>query len=152
MVVVFLIHRNRKDQAMKDSNAIRISLNDMEYRVAHYPNPGADPAIFLIGNLQEIESVDNFSRAFQEEMDIYCVELPGCGLTAPLHASYGMADHAILLAALVQHLQLPAFHLLVFSYSTPIALEYCRSNPGRVLSLALAGPWRISLLKSGDRP
>lgn len=124
---------------MKHSNATRLHLNDMEYRVAHYPNSGADPAIFLIGNLQEIESVDNFSKAFQEEMDVYCVELPGCGLTAPLHACYGMAEHAELLAQLVEHLQLTHFHLLVFSYSTPIALEYCRKYPGRVMSLALGG-------------
>ncbi|WP_189611257.1 alpha/beta fold hydrolase [Saccharospirillum salsuginis] len=117
----------------------KITLENHSYRFAHYPNPGAEPAILLIGNLQEIESVDQFSKAAQKELDVYCVELPGCGLNPPLHASYRIQDHSYLLKTLIDWLGISALHLMVFSYSTPIALEFCRAYGNQVRSLALGG-------------
>lgn len=127
----------------------KITLENHNYRFAHYPNPGADPAILLIGNLQEIESVDQFSKAAQQEMDLYCVELPGCGLNPPLHASYRIQDHAYLLKALLDWLGISELHLISFSYATPIALEFCRSYGYLVKSLALGGS--MSNLSSEQR-
>ena len=57
-----------------------ITLKNQHYRYSIYPNPNTEQwGVFLLGNLQEIESVDFFSQSFSETLNVLTVELPGTG-------------------------------------------------------------------------
>ncbi len=117
----------------------KITINDNLYRYAVYPNSETDESgIFLIGNLQEIESVEFFSTEFSKALNIIVIELPGTGLTDPLPAWYSIQDQAILLHDFIKKLKIESAHILAFSYAVPVALEFCLLYEG-ALSLSMCG-------------
>ncbi|MDE1306263.1 hypothetical protein L9W77_04210 [Vibrio aestuarianus] len=49
-------------------------------------------SFFLLGALQDIESVDSFSRAFSQEINCLTVEVPGTGRTKPLDSTISIRE------------------------------------------------------------
>ena len=109
------------------------------YRLA----PGNEPTlVFLHGNLGS-------SRWWRPVLDLLPQGWRGLAYDA---IGYGYSDRtgrldryavsalAADLAALADGLELPRFHLIAHSTSTPVALEYALAHPGRVATLTLVGP------------
>lgn len=116
-----------------------IHINDLKYRYTYYEqNPNAPYGIFLMGTLQEIESVTYFSENFAEYLNLFVVEIPGLGHTDPLPSTYSIQDQAAMLLDFVKLLKIPSAHVMAISYSTPIAAEFCGLWPG-ARSLSLCG-------------
>lgn len=117
-----------------------IWLNDHQYRYAFYENidPNAPIGIFLMGNLQDIESVQYFSEYFSRAVNLFVIETPGTGLTNPLPATFTIQDQAKLLIHFLDHMNISSAHILAFSYATPVALELCLLWD-KSLSLSMCG-------------
>ncbi|WNO10570.1 alpha/beta hydrolase [Teredinibacter sp. KSP-S5-2] len=117
-----------------------IWLNDHMYRYSVYKNHQIEfpLGVFLIGNLQEIESVEFFSEYFSKYLNLYVVEVPGTGLTNPLSATYSIQEQAKLLKEFLIRMGIPYAHLLAFSYATPVALELCLAWEN-IITLSMCG-------------
>lgn len=117
-----------------------VFLGGHEYRYAFYRNNSlhAPFGIFLMGNLQEIESVKFFSEKFSESLNLFVVEVPGTGLTNPLPAVFNIQEQANLLRDFIEEMNIDSAHVLAFSYATPIALELCVNWAGAI-TLTMCG-------------
>ena len=116
-----------------------VMLNNQHYRYAVYDNPNTDQyGIFLLGALQEIESVSFFSEYFSQFINVVVVELPGTGLNPPISSRYSILDQANMLIDFTNSLNIDSFHLLTFSYGTAVCLEVYKACDG-VLSISIAG-------------
>lgn len=104
-----------------------IYIQNKKYRYSLYKHhdPQVPHGIFLMGNLQEIESVEFFSKQFSQELNLLVIEIPGTGMTNPLSATFTIEDQARMLLSFIKNLGVPSAHLLAFSYATPVALELC---------------------------
>jgi len=121
-------------------NVREIYLNDYLCRYAMYESSSADApyGVFLMGNLQQIESVNYFSEYFSNHLNVLVVEVPGTGLTEPLPASFTMQEQADLLKLFMEKIHIDFAHVLAFSYACPVALELCSIWAG-ALSLSMCG-------------
>ncbi len=121
-------------------NINEIWLNGYLYRYAYYQcaHEGAPLGVFLIGNLQEIESVNFFSEYFSGYLNLYVVEVPGTGLTDPLLAVDSIQDQSSLLLDFLECVNISNAHILAFSYATPVALELCVKWSGAI-TLSMCG-------------
>ena len=120
------------------NNIQELTLDGHKARFMHISNPDKPAIVVLPGNLQEIESIQLFNNGLSTDFDYYAIEVPGTGLTEPLHASYPIAYQGNLLKTFVETVVKQPIYLLAVSYSTPIALEFAKSNPW-LLGLTLAG-------------
>lgn len=119
------------------------SLDNHLSRYLHINNHEKPAIIVLPGNLQEIESIQLFNNGLSIDFDYYALELPGMGLTKPLHPSFSISYLADLLTSFIKNkIKKPAY-LLAVSYATPIALEAAKCNPW-ISRLALAGSMKDS--------
>jgi len=95
--------------------------------------------VFIPGNLQEIETIKDFNDGFSEHFDYHVLELPGTGMTEPLHPSYNINFLSGCLAEFVdRHIDKP-FYLVTCSYATALALEYAKIDSSKIKKLVLAG-------------
>ena len=112
-------------------------------RFAFKQTVGTDPTLlFLHGNLGS-------SSWWQPTFDLLPTDWRAVALDAigfgkserpdSLHR-FGVADLMQDLVAFVEALQLPPFHLIAHSTSTPVAIEYTLTFPDQVASLVLVGP------------
>src|SRR5438105_3348544 len=112
---------------------------------AHYEEAGAGRNVLVLvhGNFAS-------SRWWRPVLDrvpagwrAYAMDLRGCGETAPptdAAAQYSIPNLASDLAAFVERLDLPAFHLVGHSLGGAVALEFALQRDERVRSLALVAP------------
>ncbi|WP_260261817.1 alpha/beta fold hydrolase [Vibrio intestinalis] len=101
-------------------------LNGNQYRYSFYPCDDSDQhVIFLLGALQEIESVDSFSKSFANKLNCITIEVPGTGLTQPLDSTISIRDQTSMLLDLINYLGITSAHVIGFSYATAIAVELC---------------------------
>lgn len=118
-----------------------IDYNDNNYAAKYMHNKyqGKPSLVFLVGSLQEIESVQVFNKAFSKHFDYWVVELPGSGNTEPLHPSHDVFFLANYLKRMVERLSLDQFHLVACSYATAVALEFSKLCQEKINGLVLAG-------------
>ncbi|MBX2809484.1 MAG: alpha/beta hydrolase [Cellvibrionaceae bacterium] len=120
-------------------NAITLMLDNQQYRYAKYENTETNQsAIFLLGALQEIESVQFFCEYFAKTLNVIVVELPGTGLNPPLPSTYPITGQSKFLLQFIEFLGLNSAHILAFSYSTAVAIELYSIWDG-VLSISICG-------------
>lgn len=118
---------------------VNIVLNEQHYRYAIYPNTETDHyGIFLLGALQEIESVKFFSEYFSQYLNVIVIETPGTGMTKSLPATVSISDQASFVKNFLNHFEINSAHMLVFSYSTAISVELYKIWDG-VLSISICG-------------
>ncbi|SBS33876.1 Alpha/beta hydrolase family protein [Marinomonas spartinae] len=119
--------------------ATTLILNGNKYRYTIYKNETSDQyGIFLMGALQEIESVDFFSKYFSSTLNCITVELPGTGMTDVLPASVSILKQTEMLVDLIMFLKIEKAHIFAFSYATAISVELYNIWDG-VLSLSICG-------------
>lgn len=116
----------------------KIVIKGHQARYGHISNPGKPVVLLLPGNLQEIETVKPFNEHLGKDFDYFVLEVPGTGLTKPMHPKYNMAYMASLIDEFCKTYINRKFYLVALSYSTPAALEYCKLSTS-VTRLCLAG-------------
>ena len=101
-------------------------LNGNTFRYAIYENADTDQfGVFLLGALQDIDSVDFFSREFAKVVNTIVIEAPGLGETEVLTAAVSVRDQAKMVVDLLDFLNVDKAHVFGFSYATTIAVELC---------------------------
>ncbi|CAM3521516.1 acyl-CoA esterase [Vibrio aerogenes CECT 7868] len=112
------------------------------FRYSLYKKENSDQSdqyvIFLLGALQDIESVDSFSRQFSQHLNCLTIEVPGTGRTTPLNSTISIREQSKMLLDFIMHLGIPRAHLIAFSYATALAIELCDLWP-YVSSLSICG-------------
>lgn len=116
-----------------------IQLKNQNARFLHRKNPNKPVMVFIPGNLQEIETIENLNVSFGANFNYYAIELPGTGHTNPLHPSYNIRFLADCLSEFVTQYIKGPFHLVSCSYATALALEYAKANSHKISKLVLAG-------------
>lgn len=117
----------------------KIILNDNLFRYSLYKNNQSDQfVIFLLGALQDIESVDSFSRSFSQHLNCITIEAPGTGQTEPLDSTVSIREQSLMLLNFIRYMEIKGAHLIAFSYATALAVELCDLWPN-VASLSICG-------------
>ncbi|MDC0612450.1 alpha/beta hydrolase [Vibrio sp.] len=111
--------------------------NQYRFRIDHNAHT-SEYAVFLLGALQDIESVDIFSKAFSQHVNCLTVEIPGTGLNAPVESTTTIREQAAMVLELLEYLDIKQAHLIGFSYATAITVELCGLWSG-VQSLSICG-------------
>ncbi|WP_086930703.1 alpha/beta fold hydrolase [Agarilytica rhodophyticola] len=125
---------------MQYSTIRNISLKGKMARHLHISNPQKPILVFIPGNLQEIETIKDFNLGLSRYFDYHVVELPGTGMTTPLHPSYDISYLASCLEDFINNeLYSSSIHLVSCSYATGVALEYAKENSIKIDKLVLAG-------------
>ncbi|MFT7560912.1 MAG: pimeloyl-ACP methyl ester carboxylesterase [Flavobacteriales bacterium] len=120
-------------------NILNLSVLGHDVRAMHIPNTGKPVMVFLMGSLQDIEGVGQFSDGFSPYFDYWAVELPGFGKTQPLHSKFGVPFIAECLAVFVEEYVGSSFNLVACSYATAIALDYAKLHQNRLENMVLVG-------------
>lgn len=114
-------------------------LNNKMYRYSIQSNSRTEQyAVFLLGALQDIESVNSFSSRFAENLNCVTIEVPGTGRTPTLDAKTSIREQSEMLLELIKHLNIKKAHLMAFSYATAITVELC-AIWGGVSSMTICG-------------
>lgn len=117
----------------------RIVLNNNLFRFSLYKKDKSDQyVIFLLGALQDIESVDFFSRKFSNYLNCLTVEVPGTGKTGVLPSNVTIHEQTLMLIEFLQYMEIKRVHVVAFSYATAIAVELCTLWP-YVATLSVSG-------------
>ncbi|PKF50651.1 alpha/beta fold hydrolase [Enterovibrio nigricans] len=115
----------------------KIILNGNTFRFSFHPNENTgQTVIFMFGALQDIESVERYSKHFSQYVNCYSLELPGTGQTSVLDSRFSIQHQSEMLLEFINHKQLDSVHLIVFSYATAVAVELCKIWPN-VLSMSV---------------
>jgi pimeloyl-ACP methyl ester carboxylesterase len=118
---------------------IKTILNGNHYRYSFHLCEGSDQyAIFLLGALQDIESVHSFSTHFATKLNCITIEVPGTGHTQNLESTVSIRSQAIMLRDFIEYLGIRNAHIIGFSYATAVAVELCDIWP-HVLSMSICG-------------
>jgi len=123
-------------------NILKFSHLGFSSRYLHVVQNNRPTLIFLMGSLQEIESVQVFNSAFSRDYNYYAIELPGSGNTDPLHPKYDVSFLAEYLSVMIRQLGLNQVSLVACSYATGIALEFAKKNRDKLHRMVLAGSMR----------
>ena len=113
----------------------------------HYVDEGAGTPILMVhGNPTWSFLYRNVIRALGGELRCVAVDLPGFGLsTVPAGYGYRAAEHAEVLAAVIDRLDLRDFILFGQDWGGPIGLAASGRDPDRVAGLVLGNTWAWSM-------
>jgi len=101
-------------------------LKEKTYRYCLYPNTKTDQyCLFLLGALQDIESVESISTKFSKSINCITVEIPGTGRAEEISLTTSIRDQAFMLLDFIHQMKIKRAHLIGFSYATAIAIELC---------------------------
>ncbi|CZF86046.1 alpha/beta fold hydrolase [Grimontia marina] len=116
-----------------------VILNSKLYRYSMTENKSTEQvAIFLLGALQDIESVRFYSESFSKTLTCITLEIPGTGYAEPLGVSVSIQEQSQMLLDFINYMDIQAAHVIGFSYATAIATELCCIWRG-VKSLSICG-------------
>ncbi|CCO46650.1 conserved hypothetical protein [Vibrio nigripulchritudo SOn1] len=105
-------------------NIQRVNINGNDFRYSLIENNDTEEyVIFLLGALQDIESVKKYSQHFSKTINCITVEVSGTGNTNVLNSKISVRDQAYMLLDLVHHLNITSAHIVGFSYATAVAIE-----------------------------
>lgn len=115
-----------------------LNLDNIDYRYEIYESPDSEEyGIFLLGALQDIDSVKYFSNHFSNTVNTIVIEAPGTGNNGTLEATAPIREQAKMVLKLIHYLEIDKAHLFAFSYATAISVELCDLWDG-VQSLSIA--------------
>ena len=105
---------------------------------------GTTSIVLVHGNCSSSHFFQDFMLALAAtgRYKIYAPDMRGYGdsETLPVDATRGLRDYGDDLAAFVQALELPSFHLLGWSLGGNIVMQYAMDYPGKLRSLILQAP------------
>src|SRR5213082_2934186 len=130
-------------QLLPGINQQKVKTNrlDMAYLLS---GAGNIPIVLVHGNCSSSLFFQDFMLALAGtgRYKVYAPDMRGYGdsETLPVDATRGVRDYSDDLAAFVQTLNLPPFHLLGWSLGGNIVMQYVMDHPGTVRSLTLESP------------
>ena len=125
---------NKRKMLAKD-----VFLDGNHYRFSHFKNSKTkEIGVFLLGALQELESVDFFSKTFSTHINLFTLETPGTGMTKSLQATTSIREQALFVEKFLQAQNIKDVHLFVFSSSTAIAVELFSIHSG-IKTISICG-------------
>ncbi len=105
---------------------------------------GVVPVVLVHGNCSSSLFFQDFmlQLAATGRYSIYAPDMRGYGdsETLPVDATRGVRDYSDDLAAFVQALHLPSYHLFSWSLGGNVAMQYAIDHPGNLRSLTLQSP------------
>ena len=115
--------------------------------VIHYVDEGEGTPIFMIhGNPTWSFLYRDVVRELRDHFRCVAIDLPGMGLSpAPDGFGFRAAEHARVVAELVEHLDLRDYLLLGQDWGGPIGLAAAGREPGRVAGLVLGNTFAWSM-------
>lgn len=123
---------------------VRTGRLEVAYLEAGEGGKGATPIVLVHGNCSSSHFFQDFMLALAAtgRYKIYAPDMRGYGdsETLPVDATRGLRDYGDDVAAFVQALELPAFHLLGWSLGGNIVMQYAMDYQGRLRSLTLQAP------------
>ncbi len=124
----------------------RIAVDGLE--VAYRREGSGPPLVLVHGALGNSRLWEPQLEALSDEFTVVAWDEPGCGESSDLPASFGLADYARCLAAVIDDVRLGPAHVGGLSWGGTIVLEHYRRHPELVATLLLidtyAG-WKGSL-------
>jgi haloalkane dehalogenase len=140
---------NPKQTAWLDSTAYPFAHQtlDVDGGAMHYIDEGnGEPILFVHGSAAWSFAYRNVISALQPDYRCIAPDHIGFGLSAkPANWGYRFADHGRNLAALIDHLGLERFTLVVHDVGGPIGLSYALERPERVARLLILNTFGWSL-------
>ncbi len=120
---------------------------DVEGARLHYVDEGRGPVLLMLhGNPAWSYLYKDVVLALRSEFRCIAVDLAGFGLSTPAPGfSFLPKDHARLIAALVEWLDLKNATLVAHDWGGPIGLAAARATDGRIARLCLGNTWAWSL-------
>jgi len=119
-------------------------LEDPGVHLSYHDLPGQEPAYVFLQGLGSASSADFPEIARQPALDRYravLVDLLGFGFSdRPANFSHSLADHAAVVARLLEHLHLRAVCLVGHSFGGSIAIALAHARPDLVATLVVAEP------------
>src|SRR5262249_30891633 len=104
-------------------------------------NPDGPPVILLHGVLASVHTWDGWVENLKDKYHIYRMDIPGFGLSAPLHSKDYTPEYAVeFFEKARQSLGLEKFHLVGNSLGGFIAWYYTTKYPQHVEKLILIDP------------
>ncbi|MEZ8028344.1 alpha/beta fold hydrolase [Enterovibrio norvegicus] len=117
----------------------QVILNNKTYRYTVRENSETSQvAIFLLGALQDIESVRSYSDEFSKTLTCVTVEIPGTGFAELLDPTVSIREQSKMLVDFIEFMRIESAHVIGFSYATAISVELCSVWKG-VKSLSICG-------------
>ena len=110
-------------------------------RVAFRRAGEGPPLVLLHGIYGDSRNWAPQLEALSDEFMVVAWDAPGAGESDDPPETFGFAEYADCLAALIGELELGRPHLCALSYSGGIALELCRRRPELLASLTLVGAY-----------
>ena len=109
----------------------------------HYVDEGNGPALLMVhGNPAWSFLFRHMIALLRDRFRCIAADLPGFGLSTPPAAfSFLPADHANVMAAFVDHLDLNRFSPMVQDWGGPIGLHVAARQPDRVERLIIGNTW-----------
>lgn len=116
----------------------------------YYESHGrGEPLIFVPSTAFSGEVWKPSQMPLAESLNIIFHDPRGCGRSVAAQAVYTIEQMALDIVALMDHLQLPAAHLIGHSMGGRIALSLAQNFPGRVKSLIMAASGSGPAARSG---
>ena len=115
----------------------------------HYVDEGAGRPILMVhGNPTWSFLYRDIIRGLRDEFRCVAVDLPGFGLsTAPAGFGFKPAEHAVVLAGLIEKLDLDGYVLMGQDWGGPVGLAAAGRAPQRVGGLVLGNTWAWSMAR-----
>ena len=109
----------------------------------HYVDEGSGPLLFMLhGNPTWSFVYRHIISALREDYRCVALDLAGFGLSqAPLHFTFYPEDHAKLVAAFLNALDLEDATLVAHDWGAPIGLWAMNATEGRITRLCLGNTW-----------
>jgi pimeloyl-ACP methyl ester carboxylesterase len=119
-----------------------ITVNDLRLHYLEWNPAGSDTLVLLHGLNVQAHTWDPIAEDLARDYRVIALDLRGHGLSGWATDGYYLSNFVSDLAAVVDALGLPAFHLVTHSLGCRIGIIYAAHHPDRVLSLSLsdAGP------------
>lgn len=113
----------------------------------HYIDEGeGDVILFVHGTPSWSYEFRDVIRILSKRYRCIAMDHIGFGLSdKPASYNYTLDQHTSNVRALIDHLQLSSFHLLVHDFGGPIGLAMAETMPERVRSLIMANTWCFSV-------
>jgi pimeloyl-ACP methyl ester carboxylesterase len=107
----------------------------------YYETTGAgDPIVFIHGNMGDRRHWDHQIQALANRFRVIRYDVRGYGRSSVPSEEIAYSDHQDL-AALLDHLDVVAAHVVGWSMGSAIAIDFALTYPGRTKSLVSVGPW-----------
>jgi pimeloyl-ACP methyl ester carboxylesterase len=116
-------------------------LESQGMNIAYHRSGDGDPVVFLHGAMADHSIWADQIEVFQRRNSVIVWDGPGAGESDDPPEGFTLEECAISLSHLLEHLSMPAAHVVGHSFGGGLAIEFQLMFPKRVRSLVLVGAY-----------